>query len=803
MRQIFTTAFMLLLAITAFAQHTIKGKVLDEKGNSLAGATVTVQNSSLKQSTNSDGTFVFDNLSKNRYTLVCSFVGYETVTQQAVSGKEVVIKLYSASYSINEITVRSLRASDKSPIAYTNIDKETISKSNMGQDIPYLLVQTPSFVASSDAGTGIGYTGFRIRGTDASRINVTINGIPYNDADEQGAYWVDIPDFASSIENIQVQRGVGTTTNGAAAFGANINILSNNYAQKASGELALTYGSFNTQKATVKASTGLLNKHWAFDARLSSVTSDGYIDRGWVKMHSYYLQGGYYTDNSSIKLITFGGTEQTYHAWNGVPKDSLNTHRTYNSCGYMGVDENGQPLYYTNQTDNYTQTHYQLIGAHTFNSEFSINGGLHYTRGDGYYEEYKQDQKYKKYGIASYVSGIENIETGDLVRQKTMGNDFAGAVFSLNYNKENLSAQVGGAANCYWGQHWGDVTQIKNYPINITPLEYYRNNVSKWDANLYLKINYAVLSNLFINAEAQYRRVDYSVVGKNDKWDYNTEEMQHLGIHKSFNFFNPKAGILYKINNLNECYASFAVANREPTRTNFTDASPTKLPTSERLKDYEAGYKFHNDIVSAGANMYYMDYHNQLILTGKLNEIGEPLSENVASSYRLGIEFVGAAKFSEHVSWDASLTLSQNRINNFKEYVDNWDTGDQQTYSYKSTPIAYSPSVTWNNAFTVSYGRFEAKLSEQYVGKQYLDNTGSAERSLDSYFVSNLRFAYTQPVKYLRGIDFSVIVNNLTDTKYISNGWSYSYYTGGSRYSDLGFYPQAGINLLAGITVKF
>jgi len=803
MRQIFTSAFMLFMAISAFAQHTIKGKVLDEKGNSLAGATVTVQNSSLGKTTDSSGSFLFDGLTKTHYTLKATYVGYETAVTQADVDREIVVTLKSKSVSINEITVTSLRANDKSPIAFTNIDKESLSKNNLGQDIPYLLQCTPSLVITSDAGTGIGYTNFRIRGTDASRINITINGAPYNDADEQGAYWVDVPDLASSIENIQIQRGIGTSTNGAAAFGANINIQTNNYEPKGGGEISASYGSFNTQKATFKFSSGLLDKHWAIDARLSSITSDGYIDRGTTDMKSYMVQAGYYSDKTILKLITFGGKEKTYHAWNGVPKDSLATHRTYNSCGYMGLDANGQPLYYKDQTDNYIQTNYQLVGIHSFSPSLSINGALHYTRGDGYYEEYKLDQSFKKYSIATYNSNGSIIENGDLVRQKKMGNDFAGAVFSLNYSGNKLSAQLGGAGNRYWGNHWGDVTYIKEYPTDIFPTEYYRNKVSKWDANIYAKANYELLDNLFVNGELQFRKVDYSVQGKNDKWDKNKSTMQNLDIKETFNFFNPKVGLLYRINTQNECYVSFAEANREPTRTNFTDASPEKLPTSERLFDYESGFKFHNAIVSAGANIYYMNYHNQLILTGKLNEIGEPLSENVSSSYRLGIEFVGAAKFSEHIRWDASLTLSQNRIKNFNEYVDDWDTGNQQTYSYESTPIAYSPSLTWNNAFTVNYGRFEAKLSEQYVGKQYLDNTGSDERSLDSYFVSNLRLTYSQPVKYLRGIDFSVMVNNLTDTKYISNGWSYSYYTGGTRYNDLGYYPQAGINILAGITIKF
>ena len=403
MRQIFIGAFMLIFAVSAFSQHSINGKVLDEKGSPLTGATVVVINTPLTNTTDRSGSFRFDKLTEKSYTISVSFVGYGQKSVRASVGKELIVSLEPKSVSINEVTITSLRATDKLPVAYSNLDKESLSKTNLGQDIPYLLMQTPSFVASSDAGTGIGYTGFRIRGTDAARINVTINGIPYNDADEQGAYWVDLPDFTSSVESVQIQRGVGTSTNGAGAFGANINLQTENYAQKASGEASVTLGSFNTLKETVKASSGLINGHWAVDTRLSSVKSDGYIDRGSVDMKSYFFQGGYYGDKTSIKFITFGGVEKTYHAWDGVPKDSLATHRTFNPCGFMGTDANGNPLYYQNQTDNYIQTHYQLVGVHSFSPAFSLNAGLHYTRGDGYYEEYKQDQKLSKYALSSYL----------------------------------------------------------------------------------------------------------------------------------------------------------------------------------------------------------------------------------------------------------------------------------------------------------------------------------------------------------------------------------------------------------------
>jgi len=824
MRQIIFAAFMLFSTIYSFGQHTIKGKVLDENGIALMGASVTIQNSHDGKTSGKDGSFAFDGLTKLHYELKISYVGYETITIQTDVDKELIIKLKPAAVSINEITISSLRASDKSPMAYTNIDKETLQKSNLGQDVPYLLSMTPSFVASSDAGTGIGYTGFRIRGTDASRINVTINGIPYNDADEQGTYWVDLPDFTSSVESVQVQRGVGTSTNGAGAFGANINMQTDNYTQKASGEMNVTIGSFNTVKATVKASSGLINSHWAIDTRLSTVKSDGYIDRGSVDMKSYFVQAGYYDEKTSIKLLTFGGTEKTYHAWDGVPFDSLATHRTYNPCGFMGNDANGKPLYYQNQTDNYTQTNYQLVGVHVFSTELSMNAGLHYTRGDGYYEEYKIDQSLRTYSISPYILNGTTVENSDLVRQKKMGNDFAGAVFSLNYKKDKLSAQLGGAASNYWGNHWGDVIWIKNYVGDILPItEYYRSNVNKLDANIYLKANYDFSNKFTAYVDLQYRYVNYALNGQNDQWDYTLGGMQLLDVKKLFNFFNPKAGLFYRPNLNNHYFISLAIANREPTRTNYTDGSAATAPTSETLYDGEIGYKFHNDICSFGANGYFMYYHNQLILTGKINDIGEMLTENIPTSYRSGIELTASIKPVDWFKWDVSATFSQNQILGFNEFVDvydaNWNWTGQRENSLGNTPIAFSPNLLANSMMTFTKGNFEAALQSQYIGKQFIDNTGSNDRSLDAYFVNNLRLSYNIPLKGIRGIGITALINNINnvlnilypnlfDENYISNAWTYSYYQGSSstnlkRYNNFGYFPQAGINFLAAVSLKF
>ncbi len=821
MRQILFSACMLFSIVTVFGQHVIKGKVTDQNGIALAGATVSVQNSSSVQTTGSAGTFRFEGLKNASVKLIVSYVGYETVTIKATAVTEAVVKLSAKNYSIHEVTVTSLRATDKSPLAYSNVDKETLSKTNLGQDIPYLLSNTPSLVLTSDAGTGIGYTNFRIRGTDASRINVTINGVPYNDPDEQGAYWVDVPDLTSSVENIQVQRGVGTSTNGAAAFGANINIQTDNHAPKASGEVSVSAGSFGAQKTTVKASSGLLNGHWAIDTRLSSVTSNGYIDRGSVDMKSYFVQAGYYDENTTVKLVAFGGKEKTYHAWDGIDSyelPKLEYSRTYNPCGYMGDDANGNPLYYQNQTDNYIQTNYQLLAVHSFNPNLTLNAGLHYTRGDGYYEEYKKDQTLKTYSIPSYMLNGAAVDNSDLVRQKWMGNDFAGLIFSLNYQKDKLSAQLGGAANNYWGNHWGDVIWVKNYVGNILPVtEYYRSKVTKFDANLYLKANYELTSQFNVYVDLQYRNVQYSLNGVNDQWDDAISGMQVLNVDKIFNFFNPKVGVFYRPDKNNDAYASFSVANREPTRTNYTDGTPTTAPTYETLYDAEVGYKFHNDLLSLGLNGYFMYYKNQLILTGKINAIGEMLTENTPVSYRSGIELIGSVKPFSWLRWDCSATLSNNRIANFTETVnvvdENWTpTGENVSNLYKNSPIAFSPDIMANSLITYSNGNFEAGLQSVFVGKQFVDNTGRSDRQLPAYFLNNLRLTYSIPIKGLRGLDFTIIVNNLLNEMYISNAWSSPYISQDKSnpvydqstpvYNYFGCYPQAGINFLAGITVK-
>ncbi|GHT16934.1 TonB-dependent receptor [Bacteroidia bacterium] len=702
----------------------------------------------------------------------------------------------SIHYQLEEVVIAATRADEKTPIAYTNMGQKTIEQQNFGQDIPYLVSLTPSVVSTSDAGTGIGYTGLRIRGTDANRINITVNGVPLNDAESHGVFWVNMPDFAASLQNIQIQRGVGTSTNGAAAFGATLNMQTELLQERAYGEYSGSAGSFGTFKNTVKAGTGLMNNKFAMDVRLSSITSKGYIDRAGVDLQSYYLSAGYYGNKAMLKFITFAGKEKTYQAWNGVPAQLLSTNRTYNPCGEY-TDDDGTVHYYDNQTDNYWQRHYQLIYTQQLTNKWNFHTALHYTRGYGYYEEYKEDSDFARYLIPTYFDkDNEEVTTSDLVRQKWLDNDFYGGTFSLNYEREGFKATLGGAANYYDGRHYGYVTWIKDYPMAFPDKQkFYDGTGKKQDYNVFAKGNAELFSDFNAYADLQYRHIDYRIGGTTDNQDL-------LNIRRIYNFFNPKIGALYTLNSHHEVFASFAVAHREPNRNNFVEADANEQPTSELLYDYEIGYAFHHERFSANLNGYFMDYTNQLILTGKTNEIGEPLTTNIPTSYRTGIELAVAAKIAKWLQWDGNCTFSQNKIRNFTEYVDDWDSDKQRENRLGTTDIAFSSPLIANSIFSVLHKNFSVGWHAAYVGKQFIDNTSSNERSLDAYFVNHLRAGYFVDVQKIR-LSLEIMVNNLFNYQYESNAWVYSYYENGERGSDAGYFPQAGRSFLGKLTIKF
>jgi iron complex outermembrane receptor protein len=810
MRQIVIAAFLLFSAFSAIAQHTLSGKVVDENGSPLMGATVVLQNTNQVQTTSKMGTFLFNQLTNKRYSIVVKFVGFESLVKQLNVDENVIITLNPKSYSINEITVNSLRANDRSAVAYSDVSSKEIAKRNLGQDLPYLLALTPSFVANSDAGTGIGYTGFRIRGTDANRVNITVNGVPLNDSESHSVYFVNMPDFASSLLSVQVQRGVGTSTNGAAAFGASINMQTENVNTKPYSEVSSTIGSFNTNKNSIKIGTGLINNHFAFDMRLSNVKSDGYLDRAKVDMNSYYLSAGYFSDKTVVKFTTFGGAEKTYQAWNGVADTLLSTNRTYNELGKY-TDMNGKTQFYDNQTDNYKQTHYQLHWLQELNQNLHLNTTAHFTKGIGYYEEYKTDQDYKKYNLTPAMVDTVIQETTDLVRQKWLDNQFGGITGALNYDTKKVNASFGGAASRYVGHHFGNVVWARNAQNLDIANEYYRSKSIKDEANVYAKITAEVLENIYLMTDLQYRIIRYSMNGTSDKFNSKTGAMTDITQTHPFNFFNPKFGLTYKLNTNNDLYVSYSIANREPNRSNYTDAGTKDLPTSERLYDTEIGYRFQSSRFSAGVNFYYMKYDNQLILTGKLSEIGELLTSNIPDSYRSGIEFTAGAKITDWLKWDGNMTLSKNKIKNFTEQgVDMYDNNiDWNWLASKdnylgTTNIAYSPNIIGNSIFTINYKSFECGLHSNYVGKQFIDNTSDDARSIHAYFVNNLNLKYSLKLNKIKSIDFNVLVNNLLNEQYESNGWTwYSCYFNGVRSNDLRFFPQAGRNFLCSVTLKF
>jgi len=709
--------------------------------------------------------------------------------------------------NLQEVQIVSTRATSKTPVAFTNVSKEELKKQNFGQDIPFLLSMTPSALTTSDAGAGIGYTTLRVRGTDGTRINITANGIPMNDAESHTLFWVNMPDFASSVKDIQVQRGAGTSTNGAGAFGASVNMQTEGISMQPYAEINASYGNFNAHKETVKFGTGLLKDHWAFDARLSNIGTDGYIDRASVDLYSFYAQGGYFADNTSVKFITFGGKEKTYHAWNYATKEEMKKYgRRFNSCG-MYTDDDGHIRFYKDQTDNYLQMNYQLLLNHTFSAAWNLNAALH-TKGDGYYQEYKEDRSLKEYRLHPFMYDGKEVEKSDLIRQKKMDNHFGGGVFSVNYRNEKLDASLGGALNYYDGWHFGRVIWVKNYIGELLPdHEYYRNKAKKTDGNLYLKANYNLVAGLNAYADLQYRYINYKIHGDNDKYDYNTDGLQKLAVNDHFNFFNPKAGLNWDIDSNNRVYASFSVAQKEPTRNNYTDGNADEYPKAEKLYDYELGYTYRNTWLSAGVNFYYMDYKDQLVLTGELNEIGEAMARNVPDSYRTGVELMLGVKPCRWFQWDINGTLSKNRVKNFTEklYEDEWKNPIEVEHG--NTPIAFSPDFILNNRFSFSHKGFEAALQSQYVSKQYMSNAKQAEQTLDAYFVSNLNLAYTFQLPQVKSVTVGFTIYNLFNEKYENNGYAGSGYTlkdgKPERYNYAGYAAQAGTNVMGNLSIRF
>jgi len=780
------------------AQISLRGTVTTTGNESMIGAHVLLNNSFDRAVTDENGSFTFVNLKPGTYRLVISYIGYQAFDENIRVRKDtsLTLVLQESAMVSDEVIISGVRASQNTPTTFSTLDKEEIERGNMAQDLPYLLNNLPSVVTTSDAGNGVGYTGVRIRGSDITRINVTINGIPLNDPESHAVYWVDIPDFAGSVNSLQVQRGVGSSTNGAGAFGASMNIETNTFRPKPFGKISLAGGSFNTWKTSIQAGTGLIKDHWYFEARGSALGSDGYIDRASSKLGSFFLQGGYYNDKTLIKAVVFGGREKTYQAWYGIDEYTMGINRTFNWAGAIFNDD-GTIRYYDNQTDNYRQDHYQLHISRTITNELSLNVSGHYTRGSGYNEEYQQDDSFEDYGLGNLYFGKDSVFNGtdysyfyhdtvtssDLIRRRWLDNHYYGLTWSLHYKHKKADLIIGGALNKYSrAKHFGEIVWSE-YETEIPgDYKYYNNVSSKNDFNIFAKMAWTPSDALTLYGDVQVRTIGYKVDGIES-------HLNPVLVNESFHFFNPKAGISYSLN-LGTLYTSYSIAHREPIRDDFTDAVDGEEPKPEQLGNLEMGIRKSSDKFRYNVNYFLMNYRDQLVLTGAINDDGAYIRKNAGKSYRTGIELTAAFRPVRFADFAANLSISKHRTD-FRQ-PDN----EGQIVEFRNSPISFSPSVIGSAISRfIPVKNFEIDWNMKYVGKQFLDNTGNDKLSLDPYLISDIRLAYEISWRKFSSVEFTLLVNNLFDTAYESNGYVYD----NAPY----YYPQAGINFLAGINVSF
>jgi iron complex outermembrane recepter protein len=685
---------------------------------------------------------------------------------------------------LQPVEVSTVKASEKNPFAKTNLLKADIKKQNIGQDLPFILNNTPSVVVNSDAGNGIGYTGIRIRGTDATRINVTLNGIPYNDAESLGTYFVDMPDIASSASSIQIQRGVGTSANGAGSFGGSINVSTNEPIIKKNIELNSTAGSYGSFKNTLLFNSGIFKKHFMVDARMSNIRSEGYIDRAASRLNSYFLSGSYVDNKNILRLNIFTGKEKTYQAYYGTNEVALDTNRTYNSAG---TEKPGEP--YENQVDDYRQTHYQLFYTHKFNPDLKSNIAVFFTKGKGFYEQYKASQKLSRYGLPAFGSTTKT----DMINQLWLDNDFYGSIFSLQYDKKNTQVILGGGYNRYEGEHFGQIIWAKVQAAVPTNFEWYNTPARKYDFSAYTKWTQTIHKNFQTFIDVQIRNVDYNINGfrKNPTLKVNTTNL----------FFNPKAGITFSKDHF-KAYASFGHATKEPNRDDF-EAAPTKLPNHEKLNDIETGIEYKKANINIGASFYFMLYKDQLILTGKINDVGAYTRTNVEDSYRAGLELFGSAQINKIFSLYCNITFSKNKVKNFTEYGDDYDNGGQYSTFYNEADIAFSPNVISSLSLNIEpIKNASINLTSKYVGKQYLDNTSNNNRKLKDYFTQDARAGYTWTGRNIKEVNLFLQANNIFSKLYEANGYTFSYITGGKLTTENFYFPMAPTIFMLGLNIK-
>jgi iron complex outermembrane receptor protein len=783
--KVIVTFLIIAFSFNANAQElfTISGKVT-EGNKPFPGVSVIVKGTTTGTTSNLNGTFSLT-LKKGIYTLIFRAIS-QPKEVKVILTKDISLAVDMANSFVNldEVLVSAVRVKSTSPVTHSNISKKELEKRNLGQDIPILLNYLPSVVTTSDAGAGVGYTGIRVRGSDATRVNVTINGIPYNDAESQGTFWVNMPDFTSSVENLQLQRGVGTSTNGSGAFGASLNLLTNAISENPFGEISSSFGSYNTQKHTVKFSTGKINDHIEISGRLSKIDSDGYIDRAWSDLKSYFLQAAYVDDNTLIKALTFGGYEKTYQAWAGITAEQLKEDRKQN------------PYTYENEIDNYKQDHFQFHWNEKINDYWSTNLGLNYTKGKGYFEQFKEGQDFADYDLNPITLGGETIDETDLIRRRWLDNNFYVANFNTTYSSENTELIFGASFSKYTGDHYGEIIWAEFASNSEIRDRYYFSDAKKNESSIFGKLTHKLNNAWTLFTDIQGRFVKYETAGL-------TSDRDPINVDEKFSFFNPKAGITYQSNDKNNFYLSYARANREPNRNDFENG----LSLAEKLNDFELGWRYNSGKVRVNSNVYYMVYKDQLVLTGALDDVGAPIRATSGKSYRLGLEIDALVHLSDKFIIQPNIALSNNKN------VDFFATINEELVDLGKTNLSFSPKIVASNAFVFKpTNNIQFSLLSKYVGEQHMGNlesTVSSNDILESYFINDFNVTYEiTSNKIFKTIVFTALVNNIFNVEYVSNGYYYTYddtwSTAGvtTTVDGAGYYPQATRNFLIGVTLK-
>ncbi len=822
MRNLLAFVFTLSL-FTLQAQFELTGTVRSDDGDVLPGAIVSIEGTLMARSTDSQGFFAFYNLKAGEYILLAQSLGHlkATLPLQLDQSSRVDIQLTSVAVLMDEFTVIGQKANELVPMAQSTLKKEDLKKRNLGVDIPALLDVTPSLYFTSDAGTGIGYTYLRLRGSDQSSVNVTINGVPLNDPESHGVFWVNMPDLTSSTEEIQIQRGVGTSVNGAGAFGGSINMKTSNFTQEAYGNVGLSGGSFGSRRLSVKAGTGLIDERWSVDTRLSSIASDGFIDRSSADLRSYFLSAGMASKKSTLKLITFGGNEVTQQAWFGVPRArvEIDVQGMLAFAADNGFSEantqfllDGNRTYnyyrYDNEVDDYSQTHYQAHYTRELRKDMHGSLSLHYTRGLGYFEQFQDsenvydDTEYGYYGLQNPVFGGDTLISTDFIRRRWLDNHFYGFTSSLNQTRGRWEHSLGLAANVYQGGHYGEVIWAAVLGDADIRQRYYENDALKKEVNAYLRSTYQIRNDLSGFIDVQQRVIDYGFVGLNSDAVPTDREV-------AYSFFNPKVGLTYLDQDGHKAFISYARAHKEPNRDDHIASTSLSGPQAQRLDDIELGYSMRRRQFAFEVVGYLMEYDNQLINTGQVNDVGEGIRTNVKDSYRRGVELIFNVLTHKNLSWNGNLTWSTNKIMDHEEQVVSFDAefnAERITEQFGTVDIAFSPSWMGHSEWMYTFfrkadRRMDLSWATKYVGEQHLDNTGNGRRVLDAFLVNDLRVDIHLIPAWTKGLSMNLQVRNILDEVYESNGWTYRYLYEGEEVSFDALFPQAGRNFMLGLNV--